>query len=200
MSDNHRPMPEQDKDFWIAVALWGAALVTVLGCGLYAFIEQSYGYGGIFTLVGLCGLIYMTFHLKGRRLSGRVGGVALMLAITWGLIGYRWWHAPQQPLPAPAAGLSGPAAFTPTWLTPDRWNTFRSGVNSIINANGNLPSTKVETVAEPQTGIFANTLTDMFITSGFTIQVDSQGSRVGVPTPSLAARHNHRSASAEPRS
>ena len=92
-----RPMPQQDRDFWIAVGLWGAALVTVLGCGLYAFIENSYWYGGIFTTIGLGGVVYLTAHLKGRRLSPGVGMMALMLAITWGIIGYSIWYGPKGP-------------------------------------------------------------------------------------------------------
>jgi hypothetical protein len=88
------PMPPQDRDFWIAVGLWGAALVTVLGCGLYAFIEQSYWYGAGFTSVGLAGLMYLTLHLKGRRLTPRVGAMATMLAVTWALIAYQIWYVP----------------------------------------------------------------------------------------------------------
>ena len=41
-------MEPAERDFWIAVTLWGAALVTVFGCGLYAFIEQSFAYGAVF--------------------------------------------------------------------------------------------------------------------------------------------------------
>jgi hypothetical protein len=88
-------MPPQDRDFWIAVGLWGAALVTVLGCGLYAFIEQSYLYGIGFTGVGLAGLVYLTLHLKGRRLTPRVGAMATMLAVTWGLLAYQIWYGPK---------------------------------------------------------------------------------------------------------
>jgi hypothetical protein len=73
--------------------------------------------------------------------------------------------------------------FTPAWLTLDnRQNTFRSGATSIIIASGNLPSTKIETVAEPESSKFANALVDMFINSGFGIQDDGQGNHVGIPT------------------
>lgn len=85
-------MPPQDRDFWIAVGLWGAALVTVLGCGLYAFIEQSYWYGAGFTGLGLVGLVYLTLHLKGRKLTPKVGVMVTTLAITWALIAYQIFH------------------------------------------------------------------------------------------------------------
>jgi len=51
---------------------------------------------------------------------------------------------PVAPPPPPA-----PTAFTSAWLTVDnRQNTFRSGAGSIILASGNMPPTKIETVAE----------------------------------------------------
>ena len=90
-------MEPAERDFWIAVTLWGAALVTVFGCGLYAFIEQSFAYGAVFTITGLGGLMYMTSHLRGRRLSPRVGAMATMLAVTWGLIGYQVWLSQNKP-------------------------------------------------------------------------------------------------------
>jgi hypothetical protein len=94
MSANHSMSP-QDRDFWIAVGLWGAALATVFGYGLYAFIEQSYWYGGGFTSAGLGGLVYLAAHLKGHRLSPRAGAMATMLAVTWALIGYQILHPDQ---------------------------------------------------------------------------------------------------------
>lgn len=99
MSDSaeHRPMPPQDRDFWIAITLWGGALGTVFGYGLYALIEKHYSYGIGLTASGLVGLVYLTAHLRGRRLTPRVGAMAAMLAITWALIAYQIWHT-QQPL------------------------------------------------------------------------------------------------------
>lgn len=76
-------MPPQDRDFWIAVGLWGAALVTVLGCGLYAFIEQRYGAG--FTGLGLVGLVYLTLHLKGRKLTPKVGVMVTIASYNLGI-------------------------------------------------------------------------------------------------------------------
>ena len=82
-------------------------------------------------------------------------------------------------------GHQPPAAaspFTPAWLTLDRRNTFKSGMLSIINAAGNLPPTKIETVAEPQTESFARALVDMFILSGSQPKDFGQGDYVGTPT------------------
>ena len=74
------------------------------------------------------------------------------------------------------------APFTPAWLTLDRRNTFKSGMLSILNAAGNLPPTKIETVAEPQTQSFARALVDLFILSGFQPKDFGQGDYVGTPT------------------
>jgi hypothetical protein len=76
--------------------------------------------------------------------------------------------------------------FAASWLTPARQSGFKSGALSIINASGNPSPTRIEPVAEPDTGEFAYALVDMFITSGLPIQIDSQGNRfVGVPTHRL---------------
>ena len=72
--------------------------------------------------------------------------------------------------------------FTPAWLTLDRNNTFKSGALSIIRASGNLPPTRIETVAEPESSKFANALVDVFLYCGFPIQDDGQGNHVGIPT------------------
>jgi hypothetical protein len=174
---NGHPMPKQDRDFWIALSLWGAAVVTVFGYGLYAFIERNYWYGSIFTIAGLGGITYLTAHLKGRRLSPKVGAMALMLVITWGLIGYQVWYLPRQSV-APQLTLD--------WLTPDRKNVFKSGALSIINASGNMPSTRTEIVAEAESGKFASALADLFIFSGVAVQTGSRGNRiVGLPTHRL---------------
>jgi hypothetical protein len=78
-----------------------------------------------------------------------------------------------------------PIEFTPSWLgrsAHSGYIDFRSGATSIINASGNLPPTKIETVAEPESSKFANALVNMFVVSGLPIQDDGQGNHVGVPT------------------
>ena len=74
------------------MTLWGAALVTVFRCGLYAFIEDSPKYGAFYTVVGLGGLIYMTLHLKGHKLGAGPAFVGAMLALTWAFFGYDLWY------------------------------------------------------------------------------------------------------------
>jgi len=152
----------------------------VFGYGLYALLEQSFWYAGILMAVGLGGIGYLTAHLRGRRLAPKAGAMALMLVATWGLIGYQIWYLPHQSTTHPNAPTL--TAFTPSWLTFGRVTTFKSGALSVINASGNLPSTKIETVAEPESSKFANALVDVFIISGFPIQDDGQGNRVGIPT------------------
>jgi hypothetical protein len=87
-----------------------------------------------------------------------------------------------QPATSEPPTSSAAAPFTPAWLTLDRRNTFKSGALSILNAAGNLPPTKIETVAEPQTESFARALVDMFILSGFQPKDFGQGDYVGTPT------------------
>jgi hypothetical protein len=128
-------MEPEERDFWIAVTLWGAALVTLFGCGLYAFIEDSPKFGVFYTATGLGGLVYMTLHLKGHKLGPNPAFAGIMLALTWAFFGYtiwsgprqavihepahienQWPKAPQQPLapnaaPGPAAA-DGPRVYT----------------------------------------------------------------------------------------
>jgi len=93
-------MEPEEKNFLIAVTLWGGAFVTVFGCGLYAFIESSPGFGIIYAVIGLGGLLYMTLHLKGKRL-GTTHIIAALLVLTWIFFGYTIWatysSAPQIP-------------------------------------------------------------------------------------------------------
>jgi hypothetical protein len=91
---------DSERNFWIAVTLWGAALVTVFGAGLYAFIEDSPEYGVFYTLTGLGGLAYMTFHLKGHALQPKPAIVSAMLALTWVFFGYTIWRVVIQNAPS----------------------------------------------------------------------------------------------------
>jgi hypothetical protein len=107
--------------------------------------------------------------------------VALLSAFLLAVVALLAYPKLSSPPVAPAPP-SAPTAFTSAWLTPDRQHTFTLGAGSIVNASGNLPSTKIETVAEPESSKFASALVDMFIISGFPIQDDGQGNRVGIPT------------------
>jgi hypothetical protein len=104
--------------------------------------------------------------------------LSAFLVVVVAVIAYPKLSAPPvTPAPPPA-----PTAFTPAWLTPERHNTFRVGAGSIILASGNMPPTRMDVVAEPESSKFASTLADMFLLSGFSIQTDDQGNRVGIPT------------------
>jgi hypothetical protein len=93
------------------------------------------------------------------------------LAAGFDVFGKRWFAEP---------------AYAAAYLTPDRQTVFRSGALSIINAAGNLPPVRIETVSEPEAGRFASALVDLFIISGLAIQTDAQGNRVvGVPSHRL---------------
>jgi hypothetical protein len=75
-------------------------------------------------------------------------------------------------------------SYSAEWLA-SRQNTFKSGALSIINASGNMPATEIRTVSEPESGRFANILTDFFLTSSLRTYIDPQGHRVGVPATRL---------------
>jgi hypothetical protein len=137
-------MDPRERDFWISVALWGSGLVTVFGCGLYAFIENSYWFGGAYTAVGLGGLIYMTLHLRGRKLSSN-HVVAGALMLTWVFFGYTIWKdnngnpvvAAQLPLPNGSSRLD----VTPIGQTPPE-NNKQYFLNLKVTNNGKEMASK----------------------------------------------------------
>ncbi|MFZ0694923.1 MAG: hypothetical protein WAN51_12390, partial [Alphaproteobacteria bacterium] len=102
-------MEQSGKRFWIAVGLWASTLVTVLGCALYAFVEHSPYFGALYSVVGLVGLIYMTVHLKGKRL-GKTHATSAVLVLTWAFIGYVIWdNYNQKPTtPPPTTPINQP--------------------------------------------------------------------------------------------
>lgn len=71
--------------------------------------------------------------------------------------------------------------FSPEWLTADRQTAFKMGAGSIIAASGNYSSTKIEIVAEPQSGAFASKLRDTFILASLPIQDVTPTNPVSVP-------------------
>ncbi|MGO9455265.1 MAG: hypothetical protein ACLQDV_30085 [Candidatus Binataceae bacterium] len=80
-------MEEVERDFWIALGLWGASAVTVLGTGLFAIVEGSYWSGIALTLLGLGLIVYIARHLKGKHLTLQHALVGALI-LTWVFLGY----------------------------------------------------------------------------------------------------------------
>jgi hypothetical protein len=87
-------MEEAERDFWTAFALWGISAITVFGVGLYALLEHSWWFGALYCAVGFAGIIYVAFHLKGKRLSLHPAIVVVALALTWLFLGYDIYTRP----------------------------------------------------------------------------------------------------------
>ena len=80
-------MDTTERDFWIALGLWGATASTVLGTGLYGLIEAHYWPGGFFTASGLGALVFIAWHLKGKRLRLEHALIGALI-LTWLFFGY----------------------------------------------------------------------------------------------------------------
>jgi hypothetical protein len=80
-------MEEAEREFWIAIGLWGASAVTVLGTGLFALVEGFYKSGIPLTVVGLGCVMYVARHLRGRRLSIAHSTMGALI-LTWMFFGY----------------------------------------------------------------------------------------------------------------
>lgn len=76
-------MEDAEREFWIALSLWGGSFLTILGTGLWAiFIDGDYISGTIVSGLGIGGLLYMSQHLRGRSLK-RNHAVIGALILTW---------------------------------------------------------------------------------------------------------------------
>lgn len=94
----------------IAVAgLWGAGFATVLGAGLFGFMEGHIPFGWLYTVVGLLGLAAMTLHLFDKLREPTPAVTCAFLALTWVMLGTDLWNYFSKP---PEAGTppSGSAA------------------------------------------------------------------------------------------
>jgi hypothetical protein len=80
-------MDEAERDFWIALGLWGASAITVFGTGLYALVEGFYKSGVPFTALGVGLIVYTARHLKGKRLSLQHALFGTLI-LTWIFFGY----------------------------------------------------------------------------------------------------------------
>src|SRR5271155_1042497 len=84
-------MDQKERDFWIAVTLWGAALVTLFGTGTFAFIQDEFWWGIGYCGFSLAGLVAMTLYLRGHRVAPSPAFAGVMITITWAFFGYIVW-------------------------------------------------------------------------------------------------------------
>jgi hypothetical protein len=87
-----------DRDFNVALGLWGVASVTVLGAGILAFVDGHYLWGLILTPVGAAGMLYLHFHLKGRKLRIGLTLQIAMLVLTWAFLGFDIYQRREEPV------------------------------------------------------------------------------------------------------
>lgn len=89
--------PDTDTRNWIVVGLWGLMFATIFGEGLYAFVDDHWGWGSIYTAVGVLGVIAVDQTARGKRLATlypaeyRVSAMmvaTVVLFLTWVLVGY----------------------------------------------------------------------------------------------------------------
>jgi len=80
-------MEPADRDFYIALGLWGASAVTVLGTGLFGVVEGYYTSGVPLSFLGLGLVAYMAQHLKGKRLTAQHALIGTLI-LTWLFFGY----------------------------------------------------------------------------------------------------------------
>jgi hypothetical protein len=78
---------EADKDFELAIVLWGGVFLAIFTAGVFAFIEDRYLIGGVFTLFGLGGVVAVARHVKGKRLKIHHAAIAALI-LTWVFLGY----------------------------------------------------------------------------------------------------------------
>ncbi|MGB8681462.1 MAG: hypothetical protein WCD12_01135 [Candidatus Binatus sp.] len=97
MADPNSTTQNGDSRMWLLVGLWGLVFATVFGEGLFAFIEQQWGWGLAYTVVGLAGIAVVDRAARGKRLStiyppehlaSATIILVVVLAITWVLLGY----------------------------------------------------------------------------------------------------------------
>jgi hypothetical protein len=117
-------------------------------------------------------------HLAGRMAAappapGNWQVLALLAAFLFGVLAVIVYPKLSEPTPL--------TPFTAAWLTKERQDAFKLAAGSIINASGNFAPTKIETIAEPQSGDFAVAIRDMFIRTGLPIQDAAPGNPIGVP-------------------
>lgn len=107
---------EQDeREFWIALGLWGAGAVTIFGTGLFGLIEGFCYVGSVFTLAGLGAAVYIAQHLKGKRLRLNSQHALIgALILTWVFLGYDIYGRRQQ------HEFAGPPSIAAGYVGKDR--------------------------------------------------------------------------------
>ena len=93
-------MDEAEKNFELAVVLWGALAVGIACTGVFVWVEGSAWWGPILTFGGVVGVTYVTLHVKGLGLPGQYALLGMVI-LTWLLLGYDIYNRHrQQPLSA----------------------------------------------------------------------------------------------------
>jgi hypothetical protein len=90
-------LPDRDTRNWIMVGLWGLMFATIFGEGLYAFVDNHWAWGSIYTAIGILGVIAVDQTARGKRLAtlyppeyraSATMVAAIVLLLTWVFVGY----------------------------------------------------------------------------------------------------------------
>jgi hypothetical protein len=119
-------MPSSDdQPLWrvtTAWAIWGCVAATVLGAGLFGFMENHLWYGVLYVGAGLIGLVFMTYCLlRGWRRPPPLPVAGVLLVMTWALFGTDLW-------------VRYSAAITPPSTLPTRTSDPRDAVIASLQA------------------------------------------------------------------